>query len=460
MNRYELLPSYYYDNNTDGFLVDSVGKFLRDYKIYGNSVQEGIPTSDTPIEIQSVGDKIINLVDVDYLLEQNPTDTTTLERVLYNDRDTLKYIAGSKGSSFKITPREGFKENTRYTIRLEAASSSGSFDLIVKFTDDTSKYLRLSTLVKNYVQGTFREIMYVTPKNKTVQYISGAYNDDQNVYIDISKFQIIEGFNYIDYTGENSSVYKVGVKSPSKNIANLEQIYNFATEIDIINEQSIMRTYIYVDESNRKVLANYCATGYGKDGYTENRKVFQGIFKENTQYTISFQQTSTAAAVNLFIHHTDGTNVSMTNPNYTDSSTIDNISITSASGKTVDYIGLTYKNGTNHIYLDTFQIEEGALQTSYEPYGQYNILLTEPLRKIGDYVDYIDFKKQKVVRSVNVVDTTGYLTLEESLENLDEPTEESVVLPKILTLKGDVNISVQVQVEPSRVEYQYYRGGK
>ena len=302
--------------------------------------------------------------------------------------------------------------------------------------------------------------MYVTPKNKTLQYICGIHNDGQSVYIDISKFQIIEGNSYIDYVEENSSVYKIGIKSSGKNIANLEQVYNFATEIDSLDTQTTMRSYVYIDGSGRQILANYCASGYGKDGYAEARKIFQGIFKENTQYTISFDLTSTASAINVFIRHTDGTTVKIVNSNYTDSSTINSVSATSASGKTIDYIGLTYANGTNHIYLDTLQIEEGALQTSYEPYGQYNILLTEPLRKIGDYVDYIDFKKQKIVRSVNVVDTTGYLTLEESLENLDEPIEESIVLPKILTLKGDVNISVQTQVEPSRVEYQYYRGGK
>lgn len=36
----------------------SKGKNLRNYEIYGNSVQDGTPTPDTPIEIQSVGDLV------------------------------------------------------------------------------------------------------------------------------------------------------------------------------------------------------------------------------------------------------------------------------------------------------------------------------------------------------------------------------------------------------------------
>ena len=44
---------------------------LVDYKIYGNSVQDGTPTPDNPIEIQSVGDKTNNLFDEENYEEKN-----------------------------------------------------------------------------------------------------------------------------------------------------------------------------------------------------------------------------------------------------------------------------------------------------------------------------------------------------------------------------------------------------
>ena len=50
-----------------------------------------------------------------------------------------------------------------------------------------------------------------------------------------------------------------------------------------------------------------------------------------------------------------------------------------------------------------WQLEEGNTATTYEPYQEpitYNIYLNEPLRKIGDYTDYIDFKSGKVVRNI------------------------------------------------------------
>lgn len=49
------------------------------------------------------------------------------------------------------------------------------------------------------------------------------------------------------------------------------------------------------------------------------------------------------------------------------------------------------------------QLEKGSSATEYEPYkGRIteHIYLDEPLRKVGDYADYIDFKNQKVIRNV------------------------------------------------------------
>lgn len=42
-------------------LEGSAGMPALDYKIYGNSVQDGTPSPENPIEVQSVGDKTKNL---------------------------------------------------------------------------------------------------------------------------------------------------------------------------------------------------------------------------------------------------------------------------------------------------------------------------------------------------------------------------------------------------------------
>ena len=44
-------------------LTNSTGEDMVDYKLYGNSTQDGTPTPDDPIEVVSVGDKTRNLID-------------------------------------------------------------------------------------------------------------------------------------------------------------------------------------------------------------------------------------------------------------------------------------------------------------------------------------------------------------------------------------------------------------
>ena len=41
---------------------EAIGKDLKGYKVYGNSIQDGTPTPSSPIEIESVGDKTVNVM--------------------------------------------------------------------------------------------------------------------------------------------------------------------------------------------------------------------------------------------------------------------------------------------------------------------------------------------------------------------------------------------------------------
>ncbi len=69
------------------------------------------------------------------------------------------------------------------------------------------------------------------------------------------------------------------------------------------------------------------------------------------------------------------------------------------------------KNGDTYedAVISSIQIEYGDKRTEYEPYKETitNIYLDEPLRSIGEYADYIDFKTKKVVRNVKEVKMTG-----------------------------------------------------
>lgn len=57
-------------------------------------------------------------------------------------------------------------------------------------------------------------------------------------------------------------------------------------------------------------------------------------------------------------------------------------------------------------YVKTMMLEESETVTDYEPYHSpitTNLYLDEPLRKVGDYADYVDFGKGEVVRKVKTL---------------------------------------------------------
>lgn len=69
------------------------------------------------------------------------------------------------------------------------------------------------------------------------------------------------------------------------------------------------------------------------------------------------------------------------------------------------YVRCSYRTVNTDI-----QLEGSSTKTGYEPYiapVTTNIFLDKPLRKVGDYADYIDFEKQKVVRNISKYIFTG-----------------------------------------------------
>ena len=71
---------------------------------------------------------------------------------------------------------------------------------------------------------------------------------------------------------------------------------------------------------------------------------------------------------------------------------------------------IVYKNGYTGSYLvNNIQFEVSEQATDYEAYNgkTTNIYLDEPLRKVGNYVDYIDYNNKKIVRNVKERVYTG-----------------------------------------------------
>ena len=432
---YDIVNDVFYTNR-------GTGEFIEGDDILGNVKKNS-----------GVGEKITNVVDIDHIIENNPSSTTSLYRVTFQDRDCLRWTAAGGAGNLRILQGK-FKENTAYTIRVSVASSSTDGTFNVYYTDGTYVSVVFQNFAKGFAANNFYDIIVPTHDNKTIDYISGSWRNGQYQYIDISKFAITEGINKHHYIAENSSKYNLPIYCMRKNLANPNEVYSFVSKITSRTGYNYANTRVITDINGREILVNYAASGHGTTDYEETRKIFKGIFKPNTRYTISFDCYG-QKDLNLGFLYTDGNYGVFSIPNYSDSSTVYKVSFTSALDKTIESIDLFYTSGSSYIYIDTIQIEEGTKATKYEPYGRYNVYLDKPLYKVDDYADYIDFKNQKVVRSIaeEIVDENTEFSI------LDTPIEESVVLPEIITQKGDCIVEVDTMVPPSKTEYQYYKGG-
>ncbi len=149
----------------------------------------------------------------------------------------------------------------------------------------------------------------------------------------------------------------------------------------------------------------------------------------------------------------------------TDTFTNKEIALTSATGVPL----LDYKIYGNTQTIDGAKSSLGDLVEEGDYSGKYKIGITssatingesyiktadiyldEPLRKLDDtHVDFIDFDKLEVVR----------YTKEENHEitPLDTPVKTKIVLPYIQTYTEDTTINIKTKVEPSKVEFKYFK---
>lgn len=222
MDRRRFLPTYHYEDNTDGVLLESVGKPLRDYKIYGNSEQNGTPSPEAPVEIVSVGDRTINLFDegnfINMLIE---AETAGSRKPIYETIDGKEYFrlygtnCSYKDANGELLTnlRYSFKEKTQYTV---------SFDYVDVKKTGTDGVTRVGILLYiHYTDGSVKDFLinsgsrpnkahvsFTTQADKTVNYVRFSYGTGL-AYTYFANFQIAESSEEKEYEPYG---YKVPIK--------------------------------------------------------------------------------------------------------------------------------------------------------------------------------------------------------------------------------------------------------
>ena len=179
-------------------------------------------------------------------------------------------------------------------------------------------------------------------------------------------------------TGDNTVIVN------NKNLAWTGWADDFVTRIDNSSRASI------ITKDNKNCLYYSANAGYGSYDTLYMFKAKNG-FKENTQYTFSFdiyKETNTNRTFSIY--YTDGTYTANTNLKAVE--TWEHQTVISLPNKTIKYATAFYTSGNTYIDIDTFQCEQGDKETTFEPYKSQSFTLSlgdNELCKIGDYQDYI-----------------------------------------------------------------------
>ena len=165
-------------------------------------------------------------------------------------------------------------------------------------------------------------------------------------------------------------------------------------------------------------------------------KALNATFAENPQYTFSGTATQTEANKNvrLQIVYTDDTTIDMWGTNAT---TPKAFSVTSASGKSISKILVTFGNSGGGVDIDHLQIEEGSTATTYEPYNSntYTVEFTDGTNPLTVYGGTLDVTSGELVVDRASVDlgTLNWTSL------LDNPNWKCFSTSDILKANGNNN---------------------
>lgn len=355
-------------NSVKGFVRNITGVFpltltncvdsrsIIDYTLYGQSVQNGTPTPETPIEVESVGEKTANLINWDLLLGNITYPITKVDNGYYSKK---YFNAFEKSSNLVKHIKSVLKPNITYTLSRRYNGTRDSANGSIFIQNSASENIVHCRYGEGLVKVTF------TLTQEQIDSIDHLYIYFHNNGGTITNLQLTESDTVLPYEPYG---YKIPVKVSGTNLFDVNKITGGFGVV----EYNGVRCFKYADVAANK---------YGAFTYTD-------AFKENTRYTFTIKVYDEDANKNTAIKftYTDGTTatlqISKMNTVY---------KYTTTAGKTLQSLINTHSWGINrYIDLTVTQLEEGSTATDYEPYHKpitTNIYLDEPLGE-GQSINY------------------------------------------------------------------------
>lgn len=414
-------------NSAEGYpcvFDNSKGRPLKDYKLYGNSMQDGIPNPDNPIEIQSVGDLVTDESDENYGKYKIPIEVSG-KNLLPNSN----WMSGAHS--------DGFIKNSKVEYITEYTPNSISFNLPAWSGVSSPRFPRDS--VKRIVFKISQTALNSDSYANFYISIQGYDDDNKRVGNKLIYDSAVADTKYVfDLSTINS--YSFYAKSTQfsfcilarKNALSNLMVYDIAyyaeTEATDYEPYHEPKTYnIYLNEPLRKV-GNYA-------DYIDfkHQKVVRNIIKRSLEADSIYRKLNNVIRFGCS---------------------------NAPTGKCDYHIRSTiFRNNGPDWYDDI----EGIFHHTDLPYNFYWSVYWHRLGLTydGTNVYRTDDAEQTPLTDSEIINITKEWlnTLSEKDREvyiiLDVPTEKSTTLPALKTFKGTNIISVDTNISPSNIQVQY-----
>lgn len=198
--------------------IDGIGKSLKNYTIYGNTIQNGTPTPDNPVEVQAVGDRTENLFDYDSQIKSLATKGYYInadgEEVyntawyitdyikIYGDTISFNNVSGTKPAvclydeNFVFIKGEAFSNRHSLTVETSGASHV-RFSFIAA---DSNIMLNLGTEPLPYEPYGYK--IPITTESE-----GGTESITTTVYLDKPLYKSGDYADFVEYSTQTTTRY-------------------------------------------------------------------------------------------------------------------------------------------------------------------------------------------------------------------------------------------------------------
>ena len=410
-------------------LTKTFDENISNYRIYGNSVQDGTPSPSNSAETKSVGDKTVNLVEYPYY-----NSSKTVNGITFTDNgDGTVTVNGTATGQATFDIARSMKElwdgvvpGETYTASLECTGEcTGSITFVTNYYKDTatssSSYSSWISVAPGKTK-TSAAPSDIGGLRSYIVFLKGATANNL-----ILKPQLELGSTATEYGP--CGKYKIAIKVTGKN-----QYFN-STNRDADSSYG-------VNIKNKLGDSSFTVTGTANTNGNLLGAIGNKLEAGNYKIKVEGDNKLNSYYLQLSTDNSTWTNKLLQ---------LQTNNIYSFDVSELSYVRIGIKIVKDEEYTSNYKVlireADANVSDEYETYkGEvYNIYLDQPLRKAGSVADYIDFKTGKIVRNV---DSNSYNALE-------TPIEEVVVLPNLKTLEDYTKIEVLTEIEPSKIEVEY-----